>query len=94
MFLLDDLLLAPGKAALFLFEELARKAREDCLDDDAVKQELQEIYALVDSGGISTQEFENRENRLLARIEQIAEAKSPGTRSGLDNLVPALRTRG
>jgi len=75
MFLLDDLLLAPGKAVMFLFEELARKAQEDWLDDDSVKQELQEIYALLDTGKISGNEFENRENHLLARLEQIANAK-------------------
>jgi hypothetical protein len=87
MFLLDDLLLAPGKAALFLFEELARKAREDWLDDDAVKQELQEIYALLDAGGISTQEFENRESYLLTRLEQIANARSPGIGAGENEAV-------
>jgi hypothetical protein len=75
MFLLDNLLVGPGKAALFVFKELARKAQEDWLDDDSVKQELQEIYALVEAGNISTQDFEARECRLLERLEQIAKAK-------------------
>src|ERR671925_165136 len=76
MFLLDDLLLTPGKAALFLFQELARKANEDWLNDDAIKQELQELYALLDAGKMSGPEFETRETRLLQRLEQIATAKS------------------
>jgi hypothetical protein len=75
MFLVDNLLLGPGKAAMFVFKELARKAQEDWLDDDAIKQELQEIYALVEAGKISTQDFEARECRLLERLEQIAKAK-------------------
>ena len=75
MFLVDDLLLGPGKAAMLVFKELARKAQEDWLDDAAVKQELQEIYALVEAGKISSQEFESRECNLLERLEQIARAK-------------------
>jgi hypothetical protein len=75
MFLVDDLLLGPGKAAMVVFKELARKAQEDWLDDAAVKQELQEIYALAEAGKISTQDFEARECRLLERLEQIARAK-------------------
>jgi len=72
MFLVDDLLLGPGKGALLVFKELARKAQEDWLDDDSIKQELQEIYALAEAGKISTQDFEARECRLLERLEQIA----------------------
>ena len=75
MFLVDDLLLGPGKGAMLVFQELARKAQEDWLDDDAIKQELQEAYALVEAGKISSQEFEARECRLLERLEQIARLK-------------------
>src|SRR4051794_14789742 len=75
MFIIDDILTAPGKAMLFLFRELAKKAKDDFLDDDTVKQELQEIYALLDSGNISGSEFESRELRLLHRLEQIARLK-------------------
>src|SRR3982751_4407916 len=75
MFLVDDILAAPGKAMLFLFRELAKKAKDDFLDDDAVKQQLQEIYGLLDSGTISGQEFESREVQLLRRLEQIARIK-------------------
>ena len=75
MFLLDSLLLAPGKAVLFLLEEIAKKAQEEFLDDDSVKQELQEIYARLEGGSISEQEFETRELGLMQRLEQIARAK-------------------
>ena len=75
MFLIDDLLNAPGKAILFVFQELARKAQEELLDDESVKRELQEIYNLLSSGKISEAEFEGRENGLLERLEQIAKLK-------------------
>jgi hypothetical protein len=78
VFLLDTLLLAPGKAVLLMFEELAKKAQEEFLDDASVKQELQEIYGLLEGGTISETEFEAREGRLLERLEQIARAKFGG----------------
>ena len=78
MFLIDDLLTAPGRAALFVFQEIARKAQEGLLDDESVKRELQEIYKLLSSGKISEAEFEGRENGLLEQLEQIARLKFPG----------------
>jgi hypothetical protein len=75
MFLLDSLLMAPGNAAFVLFKQLARKAQEEWLDDDSVKQELQELYLLLEAGRISDRDFEARECRLLERLEQIARAK-------------------
>src|SRR6185503_18809171 len=75
MLLLDTILAAPGKAVAALFQELAKKAQEEFLDDDVVKKELQEIYALVEGGRISEIEFESREGQLLARLEEIARVK-------------------
>ena len=95
MFLVDDILAAPGKAMLFLFRELAKKAKDDFLDDETVKQQLQEIYALLDSGSISGHEFESREMQLLQRLEQIARIKSGAAEalalppSPLDDAFPA-----
>jgi hypothetical protein len=75
VFLLDSILAAPGNAAFVLFKELARKAQEEWLDDDAIKEELQQLYTLLEAGQISDRDFEERECRLLERLEQIARAK-------------------
>ena len=75
MFLVDDLLLAPGKAAYALFNELARKAQEEWLNDDTIKQELQQLYEMLETGRLSEKDFEARECRLLERLEQIARIK-------------------
>src|SRR5262245_6107346 len=75
MFLIDDVLLAPGKAAYVLFQQLARKAQEEWLNDDTIKQELQELYGLLEAGRISEKDFEASECRLLERLEQIARVK-------------------
>ncbi len=76
MFLIDDLIIAPGKAVFFLFEPLAKKAREEWLDEAPIRQELQEIYMLLETGKISDKEFEARECLLVERLEQIARFKS------------------
>jgi hypothetical protein len=75
MFLIDDVLLAPGKAAYVLFQQLARKAQEEWLNDDAIKQDLQRLYEQLESGRISEKDFEEHECRLLARLEEIARIK-------------------
>lgn len=75
MFLLDDVLLAPGKAAYVIFQELARKAQEEWLNDDVVKQELQQLYEMLESGRISDKDFDAKECGLLERLEQIAKIK-------------------
>jgi hypothetical protein len=92
MFLLDNLLLGPSKAALLVLRELAKKAQAEWLDDDAIKQQLQDIYTMVEAGKITTQEFEAMECQLLERLEQIAKAKYQDKwgPTGADNVVPAL----
>jgi Gas vesicle synthesis protein GvpO/Gas vesicle protein G len=90
MFLLDSLLTAPGSAAFMLFKELARKAQEEWLDDDAVRQELQELYAMLESGRISEMDFEARECRLLERLEQIARAKFKDKWGTADDAQPGV----
>jgi hypothetical protein len=89
VFLIDDLLMAPGRALLFLFDELAKKAQEEWLDDGPVKQQLQEIYALLESGKISEREFESAEFALVQRLEQIARVKLHGSQAMAE---PELQT--
>ena len=88
MFLLDDLIMAPGKAMYAVFEQLAKKAREEWLDDEGVKRDLQDLYAMLESGSISDREFESRECRLLERLQQIAAMKFQ-ERWGSDASAPA-----
>ena len=71
MFLVDDLLLSPARGLLFVLKELHQRAREELLDDDAVRQELRESYMLLETGRITEREFERRELRLVGRLEAI-----------------------
>src|SRR5262245_18696325 len=75
MFFLDNLLAAPGQGLMFVFKELARKAQKEWLDDEGLKQELQDMYAVLEAGKISDREFEEKEYRIVERLQQIARAK-------------------
>lgn len=76
MLLIDDVLLSPAKGLLFVLRELGKRAREELLDDDAVKQELRETYMLLETGRITEQEFEQREGKLARRLEAIERMRS------------------
>jgi len=76
MFLIDDLILAPGKAVFFLFESLAKKAQEELLDEEPLKQELREIYSLLECSKITEEEFSSRESRLLEQLENISRLRA------------------
>ena len=76
MLLIDDVLLSPFKGLLFVFKELAMRAQEELLDDEAVRQELRETYMLLETGRISEQEFERREHKLIGRLEAIERMRS------------------
>lgn len=78
MFLIDQLLLAPAKAVFFVFREIAKRADEESGDDEAVTQELRELYMLLESGKISEQEFERREQVLIRRLEKIENMRARG----------------
>ena len=74
--MIDDVLLSPARGLIFVLNELAKKAREELLDDGSVKHELREIYMLLETGRISEQEFDRRERRLVRRLEEIERMRS------------------
>ncbi len=74
--MVDDVLLSPVKGILFVLNELAKRAREELLDDEAVRQDLRETYMLLEVGSISEQEFERREQKLIRRLEAIERMRS------------------
>ncbi|MEK7405184.1 MAG: gas vesicle protein GvpG [Acidobacteriota bacterium] len=76
MLLIDDLLLAPGKALLFVVEEIAKTADKELFDDEAVRQQLQLLYMHLETGRISEREFDEREQALVRRLEMIERRKT------------------
>ena len=78
-FLLDDILLAPLKGVVFIARKVRDTAMEELLDEEGVRQELRELYMLLEAGTISEEEFEEREEELVERLEEIATYKEGRT---------------
>ena len=70
-FLLDDILLAPVKGLIFIAEKIHAQAMGELLDEEGVRQELRELYMLLETGKISEAQFEEREAALVERLEDL-----------------------
>ena len=70
-FLLDDILLAPLNGVIFIAKQIHAQAMEELLDEAGVRQELRELYMLLETGKIAEAEFEAREAALVERLEEI-----------------------
>jgi hypothetical protein len=54
-----------------LGKKLHEMAMEELLDEDKVRADLKELYVLLESGKISDEEFELKEEELVERLEEI-----------------------
>ncbi|MFZ0051177.1 MAG: gas vesicle protein GvpG [Desulfobaccales bacterium] len=74
MFLLDDILLSPIKGIVWVAEKVRDAAQEESArEGDLITAELRELYLMLESGKISEEEFEGREQQLLDRLERLPE---------------------
>ena len=76
VFLLDDILLAPVKGLIFIAEQIHAQAMGELLDEEGVRQELRELYMLLETAKISEAEFEEREVALVERLEDVEAYKN------------------
>ncbi|WP_263452490.1 gas vesicle protein GvpG [Hyalangium gracile] len=65
----------PFRGLVRVFEEIADRAEKEIFDDEAVKTELMELYARLEAGAVSEEDFAKREAELVERLEQIEEYK-------------------
>jgi len=76
--LVDDLLLAPITGLLWVFRKIHVAAQEEMLGEaDAITQELQDLYMMLETGRITEAEFDARERVLLDRLE-VVQARGSG----------------
>jgi hypothetical protein len=74
MLLVDDIVLFPVNSVLWVFDEIYQAAEEALEGEaDAITGQLQQLYRMLESGGISEAEFDIREGELLDRLEAIQE---------------------
>ena len=75
MFLIDSILLAPVKGVVWLGEKLNEVAEKELNDDGLIKQELMELQLRFELDEITEQEYNEKENELLDRLDAIAKSK-------------------
>jgi len=74
MFLIDDLLLAPGSFLIWVMRKVHEAAQEELDNDTArITTELSELHRKLETGAITEPDFEAREKELLDRLDRIRE---------------------
>jgi hypothetical protein len=59
------------KGVYMLGKKIHEIGMEEFLDEDRVREDLKELYVLLEAGKISEEEFESREEELVDRLEEI-----------------------
>jgi hypothetical protein len=72
--------LAPMYGVVALARELEREAWEELYGEEALRRELSNLEAALDSGQVSEAEYEEAELQLLRRIEEARRARAEQAR--------------
>ncbi len=75
MFILDDILLAPVKGLVWLCEKLDEVAEKELSDEGRIKEELMALQLQFELDQISEQEYNQKEQELLARLDTLVKAR-------------------
>ena len=78
MFLLDDLIFAPVKGVGWLAKQIADEANRQLFDEASIKESLERLQELHEAGEVSEKEFQELEDKLLARLQKAREMKREG----------------
>jgi Gas vesicle protein G len=74
MFLIDDLILAPGSFLIWVMRKVHEAAQEELENDTArITTELSELHRRLELGAITESQFEVHEKELLDRLDRIRE---------------------
>lgn len=82
MFILDDLLIGlPAKGIIGIFKKVIEMAEAEYLNEDTIREELQNVQSAYEIGQMSEEEYQAQEDVLLQRLnlamEEKNEAKEP-----------------
>lgn len=75
MFLLDDILLAPLKAVIWLGGKIHEVVEKEFSDEDYIKEKLMELQLQFELENIAEEEYMRQEKEILARLDAIRKAK-------------------
>ena len=77
MFLIDDLFLAPFRGIKFVAESVYDAARDEIENErQALRDEINDLYMQLETGEITEEEFEQREDEILDRLEALEETEA------------------
>lgn len=71
MFLIDDVLLSPAYSLMFLFREIHNAAQQEVANEaESIRIELGELYMMLETGRITEEEFDAKEEELLQLLDE------------------------
>ncbi|MFX1739901.1 gas vesicle protein GvpG [Paraburkholderia sp. A1RI_3L] len=74
MLLVENILASPFKGLMWVFEQVADAVRESQdAEVETLKAALADLYRDLESGAIGEREFDLQEQRLLDRLDELAE---------------------
>ncbi len=74
MLIVDDILLFPVKGINWIFKQIHEIAEEELEGEaDRIRENLTELYMMLETGQISEEEFEQQEKELLDRLDSLQE---------------------
>ncbi|ETR68042.1 MAG: gas vesicle protein GvpG [Candidatus Magnetoglobus multicellularis str. Araruama] len=72
MILIDDILLSPFKSLLWIAQKLQESAQVEFANEkEEITQQLSELYMMLDTEQITQEEFDEKEEKLLDRLEAL-----------------------
>lgn len=75
MLLIDDIVRFPMSGLLWIFQEIHNAAEQEVrAEADSITLELQQLYAGLETGKITEEEFDRRESVLLDKLDQLQES--------------------
>ncbi len=74
MFLVDDLILAPGSFLIWVMRKVYDAAQEELENDTAcITTDLTDLHRKLEAGAITEAQFEAHEKELLDRLDRVRE---------------------
>ncbi len=75
MFLIDNILLAPLKAVIWVGRKINEVIEKELHDEGRIKEELMELQQRLEMDEINEEEYKKEEKELLARLDAIRKEK-------------------
>ena len=70
MFLIDDILKAPGKGLFSVFKTIHDRVEDELYNPDKIREDLMNLQMKLEMEEISEEEYEEQEEELLDRLDE------------------------